>query len=94
VETDVAEQVDLESLLDEVLPCAGIEFEETDEYGNTFRTPCPNPAEWTRKGHCSKDSVYCTPCKTLLSDWSRHGWVRCADCNAIVWPEMLNWIKI
>lgn len=89
------QELDLTAVIDfeAILPCDGI------LYGSNFgdaewNEPCDNPAEWTRSGHCTADTNYCLECKELISDWARHGWVRCASCNKITWPEHLNWRKL
>ena len=92
-QADVSEDVDLSSLFDEVLKCEGINYVEDD--GLDWQDPCENPAEWTRMAHCrNPDFNLCTPCKNLLTDWARHGWVLCRDCRTVILPEELGWRRL
>lgn len=87
-ETEERQQFDLKL----VLPCEGIRYREGDSLASArWTAPCDNVGEWTRVGHCSWDSVYCTQCKDILTGWARHGYLRCRDCNAAVFAEDLNW---
>jgi hypothetical protein len=93
--TETAERVEVDVDLDAVLPCEGIRY-RSSEYDNSavWNTPCENPGEWTRVGHCTRDAVYCTPCKVQLTKWAGHGWVRCRECTKVIWPDELNWRRV
>lgn len=81
--------------LDAELPCEGIRYRDgTSMNAPRWTTSCTNPGEWTRLGHCTWDSVYCTQCKEIITGWARHGYLRCRDCNATVFAEDLHWRRL
>lgn len=91
-EVDIDTEVDISA----EVPCEGVRYFDvgTDGTETFWRDGCGNPAAWSRRGHCSRDSAYCTPCKELVTEWARHAWVSCAECGTVLFPQDLNWFRL